>query len=637
MMRPNPLSTLSPTTLVMASAAGLGAAVFAALLGHESAGATVLGRYTPRYAAALVAFAVLAAVWAAALARRGAVVAVLARLSRGASAALVAALCALMIGLTWAPVEPLLREAAAFHGLWACALLVSVRPADFGSARFRFALNTAGALLCALGAAALAVRALTAFPFSPDEAHWADYALTAAQTGHLYARTWLQEPTRVLPGLGWSVAAYGHVLNTALDLRTGRVWMLAGYAIAIAGIGTAAGVLYGRAAGWRAAAFALLSAAFLAVFDYRPHHQLPAAAAWALVCAAVPRAHAWRTGPPAANLSRIATGPLARSGLHFACGLLITGAMQLHAAAIAFAVGFSLFYAAETVWVLARRGANRPEAVRAQGAAVLAFALGAAVGTGLYWAFNIAPVGGLGAYLANLTAERGGDARVFAFVRWPSLLEGALIVCAGVFALVRGRPADRFLTAITACVLAALAVFDTQGYLSPAAAFYAVAVGGLSAAHPAGRLLAVCAIAALLGTAALADVRESAAAVRILAETGAPEPYLPALVGEAAAAWLRPGDVPVSTHLLIWGWPPDAPPLISTAAEVTAARRWALEPAAVWARVGPTVVYEIPAWMTVNPGLRAYLDARGFRVCRERTFTLPTQSAVLVEWRAACG
>ncbi|MBZ0309599.1 MAG: hypothetical protein K8I82_26280, partial [Anaerolineae bacterium] len=131
-------------------------------------------------------------------------------------------------------------------------------------------------LICALMLIPLLITNLSDRRFRPDDGQWADYATSAFQAGGVYSRTWLQEPVAILPGLGWSVAAYGWVLEkVAFDMHVGRVWNFSFYLLAFVGIAALTWRIYGRNAALISTGFAVLSRAFIPSFDYRPDHQLP--------------------------------------------------------------------------------------------------------------------------------------------------------------------------------------------------------------------------------------------------------------------------------------------------------------------------------------------------------------------------
>ncbi len=499
-------------------------------------------------------------------------------------------------------------------------------------------------------------------PFSPDEAHWADYASSAISHGGIYARTWLQEPRLVSPGLGWSIAGYGWALeHIAFNIRTGRVWNIAVNLLAFASIGLLAGRLYGRRAALLSVTCAMLSQAFMPTFDYRPDHQLPIAAA--LVFFVVAQARMAGTSPlnplskgrgnlqsPTDSLDRRQAG-----WWHLLAGLGAMLAMQLHAAAAALVGGVTLYYAAEWLWasIRARRLEPHPPALFPGGEGearqvhvahstatrtrriadvrpLLWLAVGLAIGGAVYYVANVLPVGGLQPFLNVLVNERLERQDSPGFLSWPSLLEWVLILTALAFIALRRNRADRLLLAPLVCYLIFLAPIDTQGYQTTVSALYVVPLGAflLAAFERRERAAAALVVVALVGQMlAFVDWGGIRGWLR-----GESQPYLYEALRPELTPYLRDGDVIVSTHLLIWTLP-DHPQLYSSGGELTAMRRWKLDDGAlVWARVQPTVVIDIPAQMTINDGLRRYMDARGFALCE----TLSVQSVAVNLYRPDC-
>jgi hypothetical protein len=478
---------------------------------------------------------------------------------------------------------------------------------------------------------------LLRMPFSPDEAHWADYASSAISHGGIYARTWLQEPRPVAPGLGWSIAGYGWALeHIAFNIRTGRVWNIVANLLAFGSIGLLAGRLYGRRAALLSVSAALLSQAFIPTFDYRPDHQLPIAAA--LVFFAVAQARTSPLNPLSmeredlqsppddqGNAQAIGTSERRHAGVwHFVAGLGAMLAMQLHAAAAALVGSVTLYYAAEWLWtsIRARSTADmRP---------LLWLAAGLAIGGGIYFVANVLPVGGLQPFLNVLVNERLERQDSPGFLSWPSLLEWVLILTALAFIALRRNRADRLLLVPLVCYLIFLAPIDTQGYQTTVSALYVVPLGAflLVAFERHERAAAALVVVALAGQM-LAFVDWGGIRDWLRGES---QPYLYEALRPELTPYLREEDVIVSTHLLIWTLP-DHPQLYSSGGELTAMRRWKLDDGAlVWARVQPTVVIDIPAQMTINDGLRRYMDAQAFALCE----TLSVQSVAVNLYRPDC-
>ncbi|MDX2141223.1 MAG: hypothetical protein SF123_24275 [Chloroflexota bacterium] len=570
------------------------------LLAHQSEGANLLlGRYSTRYALAIgvqgcfLIAATIATLQQARLARW------LQRWALHGRLLLLAATGCGICAVWLLPMEDRLQQAAAVTGL-GLALLICAQTSEAISQRATRRLLLLPGVVALVILALLLFNALTRFPFSPDEAHWADYASTFAQRGGIYARTWIAEPTPIVPGIGWSVAAYGWLLEqVAFDIRVGRVWNFVGYCVMLVGLWALARRLYGSIAAWFSVLLAIGSGVFFPVHDYRPHHQMAAASVW--IAFLVISAHI--------------APRIRRQGLYAAfAGLVATLAMQLHAVAIVLVVGTSLYYAGLFAILMIRQ--------RCASTAALGFAAGAFIGTILYFLLNIQPVGGLSAYFTELVASRTVRLRDFFFpLTFPTLLE-SLIVYAGVgFVLWRRSHRDLLYLPWLALVVISALILDSQGYRTVLAPLLIVLASALLAhnldlqqfALPLRHLaLALLAILCLL-TSPLVNIQWRTLSDWL--QTGALPYYAYSELTPRLAPLVSENDVIVSTHLLIWTLP-HQPQLYSIAGEVTALNRWQLSaPELVWERLQPTVVIDLPQQMTVTDGLRAYMVAQGFALC----------------------
>jgi hypothetical protein len=571
-------------------------AVIAALLsiqplwGHRSDNGHILGAYSTRYALVLAVHIALSLGWGLVALLRERALCVLASLGCRLRYGGVVMALVLGAGVWFMPFEPHVKDYAAVNLLLVVALLTASDPARYRDHLGQRLLLGAAALLLIV----LFFGVLVQFPFSPDEAHWADYATTlyvpnSFSPPGVYARTWLMTPYSIAPGVGWSVAAYGWALqNIAFDIRLGRIWNYASYLLSFGAIALLAWRLYGRRAALFAALFAVCSRVFIPVFDYRPDHQLAFAVPLVVFCTVQGRVRG-------------------HTGWHFAAGLLAALALQLHAAAVAVAFGLGLYYVASAL-------------LRREWKPLLAYGLGGLLGGAAYFALNVAPVGGLSVFLDILMRERGDRESFLRFLTWPLLPELVTIVGAFGFLIWRRAAMDRLFIGVLVAVAIGLALLDTQGYRSPVAGLYAVAVGAaLAGAFDGGAgkrarvsLAPVCVLAGLLVFQAAGGVPWddliSAGA------NGLPD-YGYKTLGEALQPYLREDDIILGSHLLIWSLPRH-PRLVSAAAEVTAMGRWNLsDPVDVWRRVQPTAAVIVENEVELNPGMRAYLEEQGFNEC----------------------
>lgn len=435
--------------------------------------------------------------------------------------------------------------------------------------------------------------------FSPDEAHWADYASSYFQAGGVYSRTWLQEPTLIQPGLGWSVAAYGWTLeHIGFQLTTGRIWNFIFNILAVLGVMAVTWRLYGRTAGFISAAFALFSQIFIPVYDYRPDYQLSACSMLVMF---------------AALQGRYSTQTIRQIAWNFVCGLSATLALELHAAGIIFAAAFSLFYLAEyAITTIRNRRLIQPYHL-------VAFGLGGLLGVIIFYLANIQPVGGFQVFISSLFEARWNGQRRLLFLTWPSFLEGIIIIAGLAFVVWRRTSPDRVYLAVLFCVITSILIFDTQGYFSPFRALYIIPIGaliaqGIFSSNTNQTLLATITLISILAFTMLGTFINWAGIQQIIKTQSIPPNRYEAIRSQLQPL-LNDEDIVVSSHLLIWTLP-HQPHLVSYAGELTGMKRWGLnDPIAVWERVQPTVIVWLENEMEHNPGLDSYMQQHNFIIC----------------------
>jgi hypothetical protein len=381
-------------------------------------------------------------------------------------------------------------------------------------------------------------------------------------------------------------------------------------------------VLYGRRAAWISLLFVALSLTFIPSSSlYKAHLQAPIAGALLLFMTAKGQLEAQQSAQ--------------RFVWHALAGLVATLSLELHAVGIAYAVGMAAFLLLRFTHAAWRQRTLFPAD---QTPALLGFALGAAVGTGVYFAANILPVGGLGVYISGML--RFGQERLTPMGQaliLPSLFEIVVVAAGYLYLIWRRSPADRLVLGLVGVMLPSFLILDTQGYRLPFAIFCFIPVGALFEAGLGGKPNT------LRGLLATAPVIALAAAL-----------IVPTIDWRSLARWLTTGDAPryayndlvpqiqslvsdddviLSTHLLIWSLP-DHPNLYSAAGELTAMRRWGLtDPAEVWERVVPTVAIFLDKQMSWNQGAEIYLERHGFAPCQE--FVVQTMSVTVL--RPECG
>jgi hypothetical protein len=418
---------------------------------HTSDVGDILGLYSYRYAIGLAAHVLFTIVWLIVLLRREKVVIRLQSLSNRGRYTVIG-VCVLVVVTSWLlSVDTTLVNYAAINTLFITLLLVRTQPDQVVQVRQWLWI---GAAIVVVTVILLFMTALTRERFNPDEANWADRSTTLFREGGLYLRTWLHEPFVIKPGYGWSIAPLGWLYqNVLFDVRVSRIWNFAVISLAVVGVGLVTTHLYGRQAALISMGFAALSLFFFPISDYRSNHQLAAGGIFTFYAALRARVQG-------------------RAFWHWLCGLLATLSLQLHIPGFIFAVAFALFYLFEVLWHLYQHK-------RLMLKGIVWFGIGAVVGTGIYWIFNIQIIGGLDVYLADLVRERGERLRYLPFLRWGGLFESMIVWGGLAYILWRRSTPDRILLAFLACLLPAIAVFDTQGYRSLYNVFYVIPVGTL--------------------------------------------------------------------------------------------------------------------------------------------------------------
>ena len=419
---------------------------------HVSDHPAVLGRYSYGYAAVLLLSLLIALVWLALLLLPRRAEALLRGLSPRLRYALLLLPLLGLVPMWFTGVEFNAQHYLSMSWFWFAALLIRSQTDQAVRLRRWFIGLGLGLLVVMIP---IAITALTARPFSPDEALWASIGYSLFSHGGLYSYTNLAPAWIITPGFGWSVGGYGWALtHLAFSPFVGRLWNLIGFWLAFAGIGLVTARLYGRAAGWVSAGVAALGMYFITALDYRPSHQLEATVMLILLVLLQARFSRGRA-----------------RGWHWLTGLLVGLSLQMHAAAIVYVFGFSLFYLLDAVWRLYRQR---------DVAALLPlcwYGLGALIGGGLFYLFNILPAGGVDVYLATLAGDRWGTERILRFLYVSSRFDVFLSLLAIGYLIWRRNASDRLFLALLLPVLLGMALLDSQGYREPYLALYAIPVG----------------------------------------------------------------------------------------------------------------------------------------------------------------
>lgn len=598
------LTRLSPGGYLIIGLA-LQALLLPLLWEQQSDSPAILGRYSVRYGLVLLASLIITLGWIALVIAQKHVITFLNGLSLGVVVTSIA-ISGIVLFILWhtSIAEQFLVYLS--YNWWVfTAVLTFTRPDRvIRFDRWMWLLLIVGLLLLL----PLAITSATKLKFSPDEGHWADMATTYWLQGGVYARTWYMTPYKIAPGLGWSVPAYGWLLERlGYRLYIGRLWNFSMYVIAFAGVWLVSNHLYGRHAAAISTTVAILGR-IIPAYDYRPDHQLTAAGIILVFIALKAR-----------DTEKRYVGLV----LHLLCGLLATLSMQLHAAGIVFAVGLSLFYLLEVIAIW-HRARQTHTWTRESLLPIFVFAAGALGGTTIYLVFNIWSIGGLEVYLSNLVSSRWNWDRpiIRQFLEWP-FLERPMVWGGLLYLLWRRRASDcRYLT-ILACIFAGAFLLDTQGYPSIYAVLLMVPAGtlildgfsspGISRgknlrAALAGTVLVVALLAQSSGTFIEWDN-----VIRWIA-SGEREPYFYEELAEPLEPYLGQDDIILGPVSMVWAFPHHQ--LVTSGAEHAAQQRFQVStPEAVWEVIQPSVVVYVLNEMEITPAIQQYMDSHAFELC----------------------
>lgn len=454
--------------------------------------------------------------------------------------------------------------------------------------------------------------------FNPDEAEWADIATSPFIVGGMYTRTSLDPPMLISPVRGWFSALYGWtLLNISFDPRIGRIWNYASDLLIYLGIGVLAARLYGRKAGWIAAGFAAFSETFWRSLDYRPNQILAVLLPVLMLLTLTSqegqrRRNRWLAG--------------------VACGFLATfAAMQIHPTGVVYAVAFTLYFIGSAGWQLIRKQDFKQIIFP-----LLAFGGGAAIGAGLFIAFNVLPIGGIQAYVSQLSAgvDQSNSFRGVDWLSWSGLpLESFLIGFAILYVVLRRTKSDWFILSIYLCLLIADS-FLAQRYGSHLRPIFPIFVAAMLVnalyhpPHPSGEnRRTVWAVASLffLMICWSVFVRYKWDVISYTLQTGDLRQPDIVRLGQDIQPYLRPEDKVLSTHELIWTlyeW--DNLVSIMAEARSTSWDEWGIREEGetaleFWQRVDPTVIVEVDQLAAFPSSIDELLDVDGWQMCHELT------------------
>lgn len=583
---------------------------------HQSSTVEFMGRYSTRYTLVLLSHGVLIAMWLVSVWFVPLLQRLLRHVKPSHTVLLVLSSGVFLLLLWMISLEVQILTYLSLNWLMFTVIITDPIPRERTSTRFVWVLLILTTVLMMLP---LFLTAFTISGYHPDEAHYTDYASTFWAEGMLYDRAWLETPYAIEPGWPWQLAAYGWLLETfGYTVRIGRTINFVSYLLCFAGLYAVTAKLYTPIAGGLAALLAFLSVAFIPEWDYSPNHLLTPVGAWSLFLMIS---------------ARQAKQPIVHLLLHYAVGLIATLSLNIHAAGVVFAAGYSLFYLADALWVRLRCHTEYSFAWYG----LLAFGLGALTGTVIYWFSNIAPVGGLSVYLSILGEWDGARRSPLFFYTWESLFERMLILAAVIYLLFRRQAADRFILAIIGFTVLAAILLDTQGYIWHFGPFYFIALGAfIETVSPPQTRHGQVAISAIIFIMVIqvSTLFVDWSVTRTWLRNRTLPAYFYNELKPILPQHVTADDTIYTTHQLIWVFPHTSQPnIITYGAEAEGMKRFNVDtPVEVWEQVQPTVIIFVEGQMSYDQGMRTYLEHNPFETCE--IFTI--QEMVVTILRPDC-
>ncbi|MGJ3237730.1 MAG: hypothetical protein ACFE0Q_03390 [Anaerolineae bacterium] len=584
MERYSPPITLS---IVLGFAGIINLFAYPTLFGHRSTGGTVLGLYSTRYSLMLVGAVILTLAWGVAWVLRTPLQARLRSVPSWVVFVCIVLICMGMIGIVQLPINGRVLQYLSVNAILLMTVLAFEQTAHVNTHLWRVMLVIGVIVMLALSF----ITILTERPFHLDDAHWADLASSYWVADGLYTRTWGQEPLLISPGIGWVHAVYGWILvNINFEISTGRLIRFFANLSLILGMGWFSMHHFGKRSGLVLMGVLLGLPFVLTDGSYRPNYFALASGFYLLTAHSIARQseRSWALG------------------LHVLIGLGVTLAMELHAVALGIAIGISIFYLLDLAWHWQK---NREAGIRM----VIAYGIGALIGTGIYFWANIASIGGLDVYLGTLVDERYQPTRSW---RWlnPPIIYQWLIVAGWGYLLWRRHRVDWYVLIVIGTVVASTMLIDTQGYfihiifLLMLPAGMALVDGLNGDGQLTQRLVWTSAGAMFVIGTYFAGQYVEWGSVRYVLNNRALPAYEIDVIGAEIVPYVRQDERIVTTHELIWTfW--DYPELLSYGAELTLQGRGGYDdPVEVWRDFDPDVIVDLPGRMVINTGLRTYRD-----------------------------
>jgi hypothetical protein len=594
---------------------------------HTSDTAILFGRFSMGYGIAAVGSVVSFVIWGAIIWQHQQMMVVLKRLPsllRQIAIILLSTVTLLLWQLL--RIESQLLTHITLNILFVQILLIFTLPTSSEQKRWWW---IAVVILGILVAVPLAIYALGGRDFSPDEALWADQAIAYLVDGKIYRRALYAEPWAIMPGKGWFITFYANMMATfGFDIRVGRtigiLFDFATYGM----IFVVARYLYN----WRVAILStmltLLGSTYALYIDYRPDH-------YNAVFFLIAFFASLKTWHPETRY-KIFWG--------FVSGLAPTLAMQMHANALMMSITVVVFHG--MMWLRGRLQAEHRTSY--DHTRFIAMIAGAGLGAGIYFVFNVLPVGGMSVFLNNLVDERATYSKGLniRYLTGLPLLELGLIFLAFLAILLhydtsRHRTSRGQVIGFTAIFMLAILIFDAQGYAVAYRALFYVHMGyGLwtlaqlsgtqNVADNHNRIQWLAGIIIIAFFASFTMLPATSGTVRNILSTGQlPDHRIHAIADEIAQR-LTPSELVISTHELLWGVG-TRDNFYSEAAQIHRARIWGITPAEVWERIRPDTVVYIEGRMTLPDELATYI-ANNMVICEQ----YPSYGYQVIFYRVAC-
>ena len=246
---PNPEETLTlhmtqkhhPISLFFVVAVLAQFTLLPTLWGHTSVPATVLGRYSPTYALALVGYIVLCLGWGTLALMPSRILPRLPQLPDLGHRVVGIMLILIAVAVAFSDIEPQLQQWAWLNLALGWIALALLYPSKVELNHWQLW----GWVLVLVLFVPNLLTVVTIDSFNPDEAQWIDYGSSWFVNGSVYNSTLLESPIVIKPGIPWQIVPYAWLVEQfGNTVRVGRVVNLLTYYLAAVGLFLATRKLY---------------------------------------------------------------------------------------------------------------------------------------------------------------------------------------------------------------------------------------------------------------------------------------------------------------------------------------------------------------------------------------------------------